>query len=341
MGDSISYKLHSGKPNKLANFIKRYGGTLIPKGCYRMQLNGMLERAKKRPDYDYMLERRDYYLRLTTPFTLPGDRAERKPKWFIYVGRVDGFRPKMFHTIYYLDQRDVTRYFPNHYRFSFCPGDVYFTPEIPTIVKSRLLTENNQNSVILKLNKLRHFIFVNDPVPFAEKQDRAVFRGKVRWSRIRVGFMEKFFGSKMVDCGLIGTNKGWPNEWFTPKMTIRDHMNYKFIMTLEGNDVASNLKWVMSSNSVAVMTRPTCESWFMEGKLRPNYHYIEVKDDFSDLEERLEYYIQHPDEAQQIVEHAHEYVKQFQDKEREQLIQLMVLDRYFQLSGQKPMSSDK
>lgn len=76
-------------------------------------------------------------------------------------------------------------------------------------------------------------------------------------------------------------------------------MDYKFIMALEGNDVASNLKWVMSSNSIAVMPRPTCETWFMEGKLIPNYHYIEIKPDFTDLEERLKYYIEHPEEAQQ------------------------------------------
>ena len=43
--------------------------------------------------------------------------------------------------------------------------------------------------------------------------------------------------------------EGYPEEWMTPKKTIREHLDYKFIMALEGNDVASNLKWVMSSNS--------------------------------------------------------------------------------------------
>lgn len=105
-------------------------------------------------------------------------------------------------------------------------------------------------------------------------------------------------------------------------------------MALEGNDVASNLKWVMSSNSVAVMPRPTCETWFMEGKLIPNYHYIEIKPDFSDLEERLNYYIEHPEEAQQIVDHAHAYVTQFKDRKREKLISLLVLVKYFGMTGQ-------
>ena len=71
----------------------------------------------------------------------------------------------------------------------------------------------------------------------------------------------------------------------------------------------------------------------MEGTLVPNYHYIEVRDDFSDLEERLQYYIQHPDEAEAIIKHAHDYVRQFQDKQQERLISLLVLKRYFDVTN--------
>ena len=71
----------------------------------------------------------------------------------------------------------------------------------------------------------------------------------------------------------------------------------------------------------------------MEGKLIPNYHYIEVKEDFSDLEERLQYYIDHPEEAEAIIQHAHDFVDQFRDKEREDLISLLVLKRYFEITN--------
>ena len=67
----------------------------------------------------------------------------------------------------------------------------------------------------------------------------------------------------------------------------------------------------------------------MEGTLRPNYHYIEIRPDFADLEERLNYYISHPEEAENIVQHAHEYVAQFRNARREQLISLLVLKKYF------------
>lgn len=104
-------------------------------------------------------------------------------------------------------------------------------------------------------------------------------------------------------------------------------------MALEGNDVASNLKWVMSSNSIAVMPRHL-RNLVYGRKLIPNYHYIEIKPDFTDLEERLKYYIEHPEEAQQIIEHAHEYVAQFRNPRREKLISLLVLDKYFRMTGQ-------
>ena len=68
----------------------------------------------------------------------------------------------------------------------------------------------------------------------------------------------------------------------------------------------------------------------MEGRLIPNYHYVEIKPDFSDLEERLNYYITHPQKAEEIIAHAHEYVEQFKDPEREKLVSLFVLKKYFE-----------
>ena len=91
----------------------------------------------------------------------------------------------------------------------------------------------------------------------------------------------------------------------------------------------------MSSNSIAVMTRPILvKPGLWKESLIPDYHYIEIKDDLSDLEEKLNYYIAHPAEAEQIVEHAHEYVSQFFDAGRERLISLLVMDKYFQVTKQ-------
>ena len=90
----------------------------------------------------------------------------------------------------------------------------------------------------------------------------------------------------------------------------------------------------MSSNSVCVMPKPKYETWFMEGTLEAGVHYIEVNDDFSDAEEKIHYYSKHTKEALQIINNANAYVDQFKDSKREKLISLLVLDKYFSLSGQ-------
>lgn len=336
MKDNLTYKLRSGKPNKFLFFVRKFAGLAVPGCYYRRRLAHCLRQARRRDDFDYMTERADYYCRLRRPWAMGAeDSLTRGNGWIHYSGTLGGYRRKMFHTAYYFDQHDATRYFPSTFRWNFCPGDVYFTPEVPTVVKSRLLSAENQNSVLLKLDKLRHFLFIEDRKSFREKADRVIFRGKIRHSRLRARFLECFFGHPMFDLGVVGRNEGCPETWMAPKKTLREHLGYKFIVALEGNDVASNLKWIMSSNSLALMTRPTCETWFMEGRLRPGVHYVEVKEDFSDVLEKVNHYVAHPDEAEAIIRNAHAYVAQFRDEKREELIQLMVLSRYFETSGQQ------
>ena len=146
--------------------------------------------------------------------------------------------------------------------------------------------------------------------------------------------MKKLFGHPLVDCGNTVEKSDLPKEWSAPLITLYDHLKYKFVISLEGTDVASNLKWVMSSNSVAVMPRPKYESWFMEGRLQPGVHYIEIKDDYSDLEDKSQYYSTHVEEAEAIIRNAHAFVEQFRDKEREELISILVLEKYFRHTKQ-------
>jgi len=197
----------------------------------------------------------------------------------------------------YLREMEIARYFDQSLKWILKSGDITNLFPVPYVVKSRPLGNDNYNSTILKLEKVRHFLFLDDKKPWREKKNLTIFRGDLGPRKEnRDIFMAKFADghSPLVDAASTNRIETHP-EWQKGKMTIGEHLDYKFIMSLEGNDVASNLKWVMSSNCIAVSPRHTCETWFMEGTLKPNYHYIEVNDDFSNLEERLQYYIDHPD----------------------------------------------
>ncbi|KAA6325927.1 hypothetical protein EZS27_024907, partial [termite gut metagenome] len=225
------------------------------------------------------------------------------------------------------------RYFPNHLKTAFLFGDVIHVPEIPSIAKSRPINGDNANSVTLNLEKVRHFMFVKDKKKFQDKKDKLIGRAVVTQPH-RIKFWEMYFKHPLCNIGQTNKNNTNHPEWIVEPMTIDEHLEYKFILCIEGNDVATNLKWVMSSNSLAVMPRPRYETWFMEGRLIPNYHYVEIKTDYSDLEDRLTYYIRHIDEALQIIENAHQYIAQFRDKKREDLISLLTLQKYFKQTKQ-------
>lgn len=233
---------------------------------------------------------------------------------------------------YNFDTYIYTRYFNRFLKANFLFGDVTHVAEVPSIQKSRPVAVDNANAVLLNLDKRRHFVFVKDERPFSEKKDLLIGRGVITQPH-RIRFMQLYFNNPLCDLGQV--NKTGGNiKWLKPKLDIAAHLQYKFILSLEGNDVATNLKWIMSSNSIAVMPKPKYETWFMEGCLIGGEHYIEIKSDFSDLEERLTYYIQHPDEAALIIVKANAHVKQFLDTKREDVIALLVLHKYFKCTSQ-------
>ena len=320
--------LHNKRPKLLwfaINFI-RYA---TPKFLLQCRLEKVLAEAENRPDRDYIFDRVDYYCKLLEGSNLPVE--ESRPLAEHKYG-------KKVSSAYFFDSYEYTRWFNDKLRWQMIPGDVTHIPDVPAVIKSRPIAGNNANSVVLNLDKHRHFVFLRDNIPFREKEDRAIFRNAINYfhhnHHLRKRFMEMYFGSKICDAGISNRHETLPAEWTVPYISMYDQLRYRYIITIEGNDVATNLKWVMSSNSIAVMPRPTYETWFMEGRLIPDYHYIEIKPDYSDLEERLAYFSAHPEKAEEIIRHAHEYIAQFADKRREKLISLLVLQKYFRCTGQ-------
>ena len=178
---------------------------------------------------------------------------------------------------------EYTRYFDPSLKMNFLFGDITHIPEIPSIVKSRPIMNNQENSVLFKLNKVRHFTYTNDTNQFIDKKNILIGRGAVtKKHKKRTDFYKMYFDHKLCDLGQINNNTDH-DHWIKKKISIEEHLKYKFILCIEGVDVATNLKWVMSSNSIAIMTKPKVESWFMEKKLIGNFHYIEIKDDYSCL----------------------------------------------------------
>ena len=302
---------------------------LVPRWIYRMRRESILKHLSAE-EWQEVERRVAYYSRIDGKQQLEDGVPVCEFKF--------PFRQKRRFTTYFFDLYDVVKYFEGENRFRFIFGDVTHIPDEPTFVKSRPITVNdrNANAVLLKLNKMRHYgLMVDNDIPFSEKKDMLVAR--TTWansSSQRRALYKLYWDHPLCDVGktrieqdedLPQTVKGY--------LSVRQQLQYKFIACVEGVDVATNLKWVMSSNSIAVSPPMKFETWFMEGTLIADYHYIEVKSDFSDLIEKLRYYIAHPVEAQAIVQHAHEFVSCFKNKRLERATQIVVAQRYFGITN--------
>ena len=311
-------RIDLNKNTKLKYYLVNILKLSLPDALYRMKLDSTLNNIQER---EYINKRVDYYNKREESFNIHNDAITIK-----------AFKKEKKKT-YFFDLIEYLRYFKPTLKISYLFGDIVSIPQSPHIVKSRPISDENQNAIIMKLNKIRHFIFVDDKVTFEDKKDMLVWRGKA-YKDHRVTFLKQFHENPLCNVGQTNTKYDMSVAWQKQKMSLAKQLQYKFILCIEGNDVASNLKWVMSSNSIAFMVKPTYETWFMEGILVPNHHYVLLKDDYSDLEEKIEYYSTHIDEALTIVKNANDYVTQFKDKKREDIISLLVLKKYFEKSGQ-------
>ena len=307
------------KKPRLIYYLENAGSFILPGAFFRRRRAKILSRTsiEERAEID---RRVNYYNRLNESFT-PGPGA--KPfRLNIFAGRRN----------YVMDLYRYTRYFDPGFLINYVFGDVIDVPSVPSIVKARPIAGDHRNSVLFNLNKVRHFVFVQDGQTFSEKINKAVWRGN-SFQEPRKVLLRKHFENPRCDFGHARRRES-TGPWNRPFLTITEQLNYKFIVSIEGNDVATNLKWIMSSNSLCLMPRPTRETWFMEGTLVPGKHFVLLRDDFADLDEKMDYYMAHPDEAVEIIRNAQAYVQQFQDPAREDAIALLVLEKYFRLSGQ-------
>lgn len=281
----------------------------------------MLKGWEARKDAEYLKWRRDIYCRISKPFVL-----EEKDSV-----RVEDVNERNFQSRYALDAYRVLKYFPKNRRIAFNDGDVWVNPQVPSIAKCRRLnSEREENAVVLNLDSIRHWLKPKDRIPFSKKEAKLFFRGDIFDKPARIRFFEQWADHPLFDLG--DTNRSHPSRWQADFVTIPDHFRYQFILALEGYDMASSLQWIMASGCVAVMPRPTVEGWLMHSQLKPGVHYIEISPDFTDVGEKIGYYVNHPEEAEKISMESKKWAEQFFDKKRELLISMLVVEKYLELA---------
>jgi len=222
-------------------------------------------------------------------------------------------------------------------QFLFIPGDIGNDYDIPVITKTRPIGGNGYN-VILLFSFDKHYGDIakvkSSDMPYELKKDIILWRGGTTGRRKRMPLVEKYcdFPGPEIDVGFSRYVDGYEGQklpnFLKKGLNYAEMLQHKFLISVEGNDVATNLKWIMASHSVCIMPHPKIEGWLMEGLLQPWVHYVPVRDDFSDLLDVHQWCVSNPSQCKEIVKNANAYIARFADQDNNRFIINKVLEGY-------------
>ena len=226
-------------------------------------------------------------------------------------------------------------------------GDGVYT-DLPNLIMKSKCIEHKYKSTIIRLNMGCHWHAVwpalKDPISFDDKMDELIWRGVTTgWRRKdfpRKKLVNTWYKDMRVNVGFTHNHlpekiDGICPEAIKGKISREEISKRRYIVVAEGNDVGTSCKWVLASNSVPFMSKPTHSTWAMESTLVPWTHYVPLSDDYSDLYSKLEWARLHPSMCRKIARNGRYYIEQFLDEDRENFIEKRVLEEYFNRTGMK------
>jgi hypothetical protein len=160
----------------------------------------------------------------------------------------------------------------------------------------------------------RHYLYCNlyktyrsihRGIPFSQKKNKIIFgcrtdRGSkynfIKRRDIEINQRKYFYSNFCDKRNMVYEEDGWIAEY--------DMVEYKYILNIDGNACTWDATaWKLNSGSVIFKVDAPWVQWFY-----PEYlayvHYIPIKDDMSDLQEKYQWCETHPEECEKIVENS-------------------------------------
>jgi hypothetical protein len=97
-------------------------------------------------------------------------------------------------------------------------------------------------------------------------------------------------------------------------ISFASHTNYKYLIDIEGHVAAYRLGALLGLGSVVLSVESEFSLWFSK-YLRDGVHFVAVKSDLSDLQEKLNWLKEHDSEAQKIAENGRAFFQKYLCKE--------------------------
>jgi hypothetical protein len=185
-------------------------------------------------------------------------------------------------------------------------------------------------------------IYRKDIIDFKDKPNKLVWRGSTTGSdninnNLRYKYISKNFQVHSdIDIGFckylqnvyINNKELFDKYYKSPIKNDEQCKQYKFILNLEGNDVASSFPWALASNCCPLHNYPfNWESYLFGKGLKPYIHFVPVNNDGTDLLQQYEWCLQNLDKCEEIANNGKKYMEQYLDN----LLYEKVMKRFIQM----------
>ena len=237
----------------------------------------------------------------------------------------------------------LTKYDYSNYKLNILFGDITYPVDKYYLVRNRW-TPKDKGIILFSLaydHSWYKFYNNKDTIDFNNKLSKVFWRGSttislwnIKWYRYgnREQLIHKWFDKHPdIDIGFseIVENQNKYSKFLKNYTSPKEFYKYKYLLSVEGHAEAGGLNWKLASNSVVLMPKPNAITWLMEDKLIPNYHYVQIMDNFDNLEDKLYWCNSNPAKVKHIIKNANNYMKMFENYEDQKNIEKEVLRLYF------------
>lgn len=175
---------------------------------------------------------------------------------------------------------------------------------------------------------------IKDNIQWKDKINKAVFRGKATGCGITIATNQRLkltniaskMDSNIIDAGITKwnardkVNKGVVSKimpWsfpFRPKpfMSRDEQMQHKYLISVDGHVRPFRVPFELGTNSVVLLVDSlyNYKCWWDE-LLEPNVHYIPIKADLSDLEDKIRWCIANDQKCKEISDNATKWYNKY------------------------------
>jgi hypothetical protein len=152
-------------------------------------------------------------------------------------------------------------------------------------------------------------------IEFEAKKKQVVWRGAVKTNAFRKDLIKVTEGKEWADVMGIQwrSTTELKGQDEAKSISTPEHCQYQFLIQTEGHSYSGRGKYLQNCNSVIIIPKrnwiePQHSLLVPEG---PQQNFVEVEEDFSDLEEKMLHLLAHPELSKQIAANS---VETFRDR---------------------------